>query len=90
MKVGKIHYPVCVKPANLGSSVGVSKANNDDELFASVLSVFKLDTQVVIEPFVENLVEYNVAVMQNLDGEIITSAIESPLGKDEFLDFKDK
>ena len=90
LKVGKIHYPVCVKPANLGSSVGVSKANNNDELFASVLSVFKLDTQVIIEPFVENLMEYNVAVMQNLDGEIITSAIESPLGKDEFLDFKDK
>ena len=89
-QVGKIEYPVCVKPANLGSSVGVTKAKNDSELFASVLAVFKLDTQVIIEPFVENLKEYNVAVMQNIDGEIITSAIESPLGKDEFLDFKDK
>ena len=88
--VGKIKYPVCVKPVNLGSSVGVTKANNDEELFAAVLSVFKLDTQVIIEPFVKNLKEYNIAVMKNLDDEIVTSAIESPVGKDEFLDFKDK
>lgn len=86
----KINFPVCVKPANLGSSVGVSKAVNEDELQTSILQVFKLDNEVIIEPFVENLKEYNVAVMKNLDGEIITSVIESPVEKHEFLDFKDK
>ena len=86
----KIKYPVFVKPANLGSSVGISKANNKKELEAAILNVFKLDNTVMIEPFVPNLKEYNVAVMKNLDGEIITSVIESPIEKHEFLDFKDK
>ena len=86
----KIKYPVFVKPANLGSSIGISKANNIDELHSALLTVFKLDTKAIIEPFVENLKEYNVAVMKNLDGEIITSTIETPLNKNDYLDFKDK
>lgn len=86
----KIKYPAFVKPANLGSSVGISKVKNKSELQSAMLNVFKLDNQVIIEPFVENLKEYNVAVMKNLNGEIITSVIESPVEKHEFLDFKDK
>ena len=86
----KVKYPAFVKPANLGSSVGIAKAENIDELKTAILSVFKLDNQVIIEPFVENLKEYNIAVMKNLDGEIITSVIETPLNKHDFLDFKDK
>ncbi len=85
-----IKFPVFVKPANLGSSIGVSKASNTEELQAAILSVFRLDDEVIIEPFVENLKEYNVAVMKNLDGEIITSVIETPVNKNDFLDFKDK
>lgn len=85
-----IKYPVFIKPANLGSSIGISKANNIDELHSALLTVFKLDTKAIIEPFVENLKEYNVAVMKNLDGEIITSTIETPLNKNDYLDFKDK
>jgi len=45
---------------------------------------------VLTEPFVENLVEYNIAVMKNADGKIITSAIERPNASGEFLSFKDK
>ncbi|MBR1544575.1 MAG: hypothetical protein IJ638_01365, partial [Alphaproteobacteria bacterium] len=86
----KIKYPAFVKPANLGSSVGIAKVKNKAELQSAILNVFKLDNTVIIEPFVENLKEYNVAVMKNLDGEIITSVIESPVEKHEFLDFKDK
>lgn len=86
----KVKYPAFVKPANLGSSVGISKVKDKAELQSAILNVFKLDNTVVIEPFVANLKEYNVAVMKNLDGEIITSVIESPVEKHEFLDFKDK
>ncbi len=86
----KVKFPAFVKPANLGSSVGISKAKDKAELQSAILNVFKLDNTVIIEPFVPNLKEYNVAVMKNLDGEIITSVIESPVEKHEFLDFKDK
>ena len=85
-----INYPVCLKPANLGSSIGVKKANNKDELNAAILSIFKLDTEIIIEPFIENLKEYNIAIMKNTNGETITSAIEEPINKNEFLTFNDK
>lgn len=86
----KIKFPVCLKPANLGSSVGVHKATNKEELNSAILSIFKLDTEIIIEPFVENLKEYNIAIIKNKDGKLITSAIESPINKNEFLSFKDK
>lgn len=86
----KVKYPVCAKPLNLGSSVGVYKAKNIEELSAAILNIFKLDSEVIIEPFVENLIEYNIAVIKGKKGEIITSAIESPNNNDTFLSFEDK
>ncbi|MGD9639456.1 MAG: hypothetical protein AB7U85_10470 [Alphaproteobacteria bacterium] len=84
-----IKYPVCCKPCNLGSSVGVSKASNEEELIAGLAAVFKLDNTALVEPFVTNLVEYNVSVT-SVFGETTTSAIEKPMKKEAFLDFKDK
>ncbi len=85
-----LDYPVFIKPANLGSSIGIYKASNQKELTTSLLEVFKIDDEVIIEPYVENLVEYNIAVMKNNAGEIITSVIEQPNNKDDYLTFEDK
>lgn len=85
-----VDYPICAKPANLGSSIGVFKVNNKEELSSALLDIFKMDTEAILEPFVENLVEYNIAVMKNLDGEIITSVIEKPNNENTFLSFSDK
>lgn len=85
------NYPVIVKPVSLGSSVGVSKANNIDELNASVLQVFALGTDTMVEPFVENLEDYNVSVTRAFDGTTIASALEHPFKKDaDFLGFAEK
>ncbi|MGN0929584.1 MAG: D-alanine--D-alanine ligase [Alphaproteobacteria bacterium] len=86
----KVSYPLCAKPANLGSSVGVCKVTNKEELSSALLDIFKMDNKAILEPFVENLVEYNIAVMKNLDGEIITSVIEMPNNDNSLLSFKDK
>ena len=51
--------------------------------------VFEFDDAAILEPFVQNLVEYNLAVM-SIDGEIKTSAVERPKATDELLDFKQK
>lgn len=83
-------YPLIVKPCNLGSSVGVSKADDMDSLVAALMSAFRLDNDVIVEPFVPNLVEYNVACRRNEAGQIQTSAIERPLRQAELLDFKNK
>jgi D-alanine-D-alanine ligase len=82
-------YPLCIKPNDLGSSVGVSAARSASDLEAGLASVFRLDETAIVEPLVPNLVEYNVAVTRALGGTR-TSAIERPLRKDELLDFRDK
>lgn len=88
--LGDNAFPVIAKPSNLGSSVGVSKADDMDGLVAALMAIFRLDSSAIVEPFVQNLVEYNVAVRRNNALEIETSAIERPLSKTEVLDFKNK
>ena len=85
----KFGLPVIVKPVNLGSSIGVGLATSNDQLEQLVNMVLLKDHTALIEPQVQNLVEYNVAVA-NLGGEISISAIEQPKSNAELLDFKEK
>ena len=70
--------PVFIKPANMGSSVGISKANNEAEYHAALKDAFQYDTKVVIEEFISGR-EIECAVLGNeepaasLPGEIIPS-----------------
>jgi|SRR5579863_5089098 len=84
-----IGFPCCVKPVHLGSSIGVGKADNIEEVRALLAAIFRLDTQALIEPFVPNLVEYNVAVGR-FGGEPRCSAIEQPKRVEALLDFRQK
>ncbi len=84
-----VGFPCIIKPSHLGSSIGVAKANNVEEVKACLPAVFEYDNSAIAEPFVENLVEYNVSVSKALGG-IKTSAIERPKAADELLDFKQK
>ncbi|MCB1680725.1 MAG: D-alanine--D-alanine ligase [Rhodospirillales bacterium] len=84
-------YPCILKPSHLGSSIGVAKVRDAKEAKACLPAIFEYDPVAIAEPFVENLVEYNVAVAKCFDGKtILTSAIERPKAKDELLDFKQK
>ena len=88
-RLATIGFPCCVKPAHLGSSIGVGKAENVEEVRALLAAIFRLDTQAVIEPFVPNLVEYNVSVARF--GETPRcSAIEQPKRVEALLDFRQK
>lgn len=88
--IGNMAFPLIVKPVHLGSSIGVARVTNLDELVSTLPSIFTLDTQAMVEPFVDNLVEYNVAVTAALGGGVRTSAIERPKRASELLDFKQK
>jgi D-alanine-D-alanine ligase len=70
-------WPVIVKPCNLGSSAGVSIAANADELVAGILKVFEYDVEALIEPFIRNRLEINVAVV-GLD-QPVASVTEMPV-----------
>lgn len=88
--MGDVKFPCIIKPVNLGSSIGVAKVNNEKEVKAVLPTIFECDDAAILEPFVENLVEYNVAISKAFDGTVKTSAIERPKTTDELLDFKQK
>jgi D-alanine-D-alanine ligase len=89
MKEANIGFPCIVKPVHLGSSIGVGKAENIEEARALLAAIFRLDTQALVEPFVPNLVEYNVSVARF--GETTRcSAIERPKRVEDMLDFRQK
>jgi D-alanine-D-alanine ligase len=86
---GAFGWPVIVKPCNLGSSAGVSIAASPEELVAGVLKVFEYDLEALIEPFIKNRLELNVAVA-GLDVPV-ASATEMPVtSQTSLLSFSDK
>jgi D-alanine-D-alanine ligase len=82
-----VGYPCFVKPANLGSSVGVKKARDQNELLSAIAFAFQYDRKVIVEEFIDAR-EVEVAVLGNeepqasVPGEIVTS--------NEFYDYKAK
>ncbi len=84
-----LFYPLIIKPANLGSSIGISTASTKEELLSSLKKAFLYDGKVIIENYLENFVEYNVAVCETLEG-VIVSEVEKPHKTDKILSFKDK
>ena len=85
----KIGYPVIVKPANLGSSVGIGRAENREELLERVDDAQRYSTRIIVEDMVENLQEINCAVLGDCD-EYITSVLEEPIKSGEILSYQDK
>ena len=61
----KLGYPVFVKPANAGSSVGISKADTRVAFFAAMETAFREDEKVVVEAAVQNALEVECAVIGN-------------------------
>lgn len=85
----KLSYPLFVKPAHLGSSIGISKVNNEQELTNAIEVAAHYDHKIIVEEAVENLIEVTVPIIGN---EVLTPAlIERPYAKDdEFFDFETK
>ncbi len=80
-------YPVFVKPANLGSSVGISKAKNQQQLQEAIALAAKYDRKIVIEEFI-NAREIECSVLGNDDP--IASLPAEIIPSHEFYDYQDK
>src|SRR3954470_13505098 len=87
--IRELSFPLIAKPLHLGSSIGVARATTVEEARGALSVIFRLDTHAILEPFVENLVEYNAAVRNGKSG-VQTSAVERPKSDRELLDFKAK
>lgn len=84
-----IGYPVIVKPVNLGSSIGISKAENRTELYDSLETAFQYATKVLIEAAVQNLKEINCSVLGDYE-KAEASECEEPVSSDKILTFAEK
>ena len=82
-----LEFPVIIKPSRLGSSIGVSIANNQDEFDYALDCAFEYDTEVLIEPFVKGVKEYNLAGYKAND--FVFSILEEPK-KQDLLNFENK
>ncbi len=85
----EIGYPVIVKPANLGSSVGIGRAKNREELIEKVNDAEIYTTRIIVEDMIEDLQEINCSVLGNYD-ENQASVLEEPIKSGEILSYEDK
>ncbi|MCD8510674.1 MAG: D-alanine--D-alanine ligase [Bacillus sp. (in: Bacteria)] len=85
----ELSYPVIVKPANLGSSVGISKAGDIEELEEAVELASQFANKIVVEKMVENMTEINCSVLGDYEA-VEASVCEEVLGSDEILSYEDK
>ncbi len=84
----QLSLPVFVKPNNGGSSIGMSKVNNADELQPSLQKAFKEDEQVLVEEFIQGR-EFTIGVFKS-KGKIITLPMTEVISKNDFFDFEAK
>lgn len=86
---GKLGYPVIVKPANLGSSVGIKAAHNKEELLDAIENAIQFTNRIIIEKYVQKLKEVNCAVLGNYY-DCQASVCEVPVRSGEILSYQDK
>ena len=88
-KIDKLDYPLIVKPATLGSSIGIKTVHNKEELDAIIKEVLKYDRKIVIEEKLQDVLEYNISLLKTND-KLYVSAIEEIETNLEYRNYTDK
>lgn len=82
-------YPMFVKPANLGSSIGISKAKNREELENAIAVAAHYDRRVLVEAGVSDIMEINCSAL-GFGTDVRASVCEMPVAWEDFLTYEDK
>ncbi len=85
----KLGYPVIVKPANLGSSVGIGKAADRTQLIDKINEAERFSQRIIVEHMIEHLKEINCSVLGDADDHQ-SSVCEEPIKTGDFLSYTDK
>jgi D-alanine-D-alanine ligase len=85
----ELGWPVIVKPARLGSSIGIARATDRASLDAAIEEAYRYDGKVVVERAVRELREINCSVLGDPD-QAVASVLEEPVSSDAVLSFRDK
>ena len=88
-RLEKLGYPLIVKPARLGSSVGISVAHDNQGLRDAITDAINYDSKILVEEMVNNLVEVNISVLGNYRKQKL-SVIEEVGSGNDFLTYEDK
>ncbi|MEK7599815.1 MAG: D-alanine--D-alanine ligase family protein [Patescibacteria group bacterium] len=84
-----LSYPLFIKPAHLGSSIGISRATNDTELRNALEVAAHYDDRVIVEEAVNNLIEVTLPIIGNMHPQ--PALLEKPMTKvEDFFDFETK
>ncbi|MCY3834044.1 MAG: D-alanine--D-alanine ligase [Chloroflexi bacterium] len=85
----RFSFPLFIKPATLGSSIGIGRADSEALLRASIDVAANFDRRIMIEPAVTDGIEVNCSVI-GLGQHFEASTLEQPLSWDDFLSYEDK
>ena len=85
----RFNFPMIVKPSSLGSSIGISKVNDIHELKRGLYEASSYDTKILIEPYINEKIEYNIAII-GYQETVEFSDVEKVNQSDKVLSFYDK
>lgn len=88
-KISTLKYPIYVKPASLGSSIGISLVKDEKELAKAIKEAIQFDKKIIVEEQVPNVKEANISVLGNVEKQSV-SEIEEINTNSEFYSFKEK
>lgn len=88
-KIDKLSYPLIVKPATLGSSIGIRVVKQKEELDTIVNEAFKYDRKIIVEEKIDDVLEYQVSILKTND-KLFVSAIEEIETNLEYRNYNDK
>lgn len=83
-------FPVIVKPARGGSSIGINRADDEEQLENALSYALRFGEKAIVEPFVTDFTEINCAAFRKKSGEITVSLCERPVKRGDILSFADK
>lgn len=87
--IKNVGYPVVVKPATLGSSVGITLVKSEKDIESAIEEAISYDNKIVVEKAINNLIEVNSSVLGNYEFQRVTP-LEEVMGLDEILSYSDK
>ncbi|MDE6475724.1 MAG: D-alanine--D-alanine ligase [Erysipelotrichaceae bacterium] len=88
-KAEHLGYPLIIKPANLGSSIGIQLVENQEQLYKAIIEAFAYDEKVVVEKVIENMREVNASVLGDREHYEV-SCLEEVHKHDLILSYEDK
>lgn len=86
----KLGDKLIVKPSRLGSSIGIRVVNNEAEYNSAIEYALTFDSVVIVERYIEDMIEINVAIMRDQNDNIIVSNLEEPVTMGDILSFDEK